>query len=43
MADQDLAAIKMLRSVMIRGREALVAECMLAARRAGVQDDMLAW
>ncbi|ATN32807.1 3-hydroxyisobutyrate dehydrogenase [Rhizobium sp. ACO-34A] len=36
------SAIKMLRSVMIKGLEALTAECMLAARRAGVDDAVLA-
>lgn len=36
------SAIKMLRSVMIKGLEALTAECMLAARHAGVDDAVLA-
>jgi 3-hydroxyisobutyrate dehydrogenase-like beta-hydroxyacid dehydrogenase len=36
------SAIKMLRSVMIKGIEALTAECMLAARRAGVEEAVLA-
>ncbi|MAU96484.1 MAG: 3-hydroxyisobutyrate dehydrogenase [Fulvimarina sp.] len=36
------SAIKMLRSVMIKGLEALTAECILAARRAGVEDQVLA-
>jgi len=36
------SAIKMLRSVMIKGLEALTAECMLAARRAGVDEAVLA-
>lgn len=36
------SAIKMLRSVMIKGLEALTAECMLAARRAGVEEAVLA-
>lgn len=36
------SAIKMLRSVMIKGLEALVAECMLSARRAGVEGMVLA-
>jgi 3-hydroxyisobutyrate dehydrogenase-like beta-hydroxyacid dehydrogenase len=34
--------IKMIRSVMIKGLEALTAECLLAARRAGVEDQVLA-
>lgn len=37
----DAAAIKMIRSVMIKGIEALTAECLLAARAAGVVDDLL--
>lgn len=36
------SSIKMLRSVMIKGFEALTAECVLAARRAGVEDAVLA-
>ncbi|MCX8998118.1 DUF1932 domain-containing protein [Rhizobiaceae bacterium BDR2-2] len=36
------SAIKMLRSVMIKGLEALTAECLLAARRAGVEEAVLA-
>jgi 3-hydroxyisobutyrate dehydrogenase-like beta-hydroxyacid dehydrogenase len=32
----------MLRSVMVKGMEALMAECFLAARRAGVEDKVLA-
>jgi 3-hydroxyisobutyrate dehydrogenase-like beta-hydroxyacid dehydrogenase len=36
------SSIKMLRSVMIKGLEALTAECLLAARRAGVEQDVLA-
>jgi 3-hydroxyisobutyrate dehydrogenase-like beta-hydroxyacid dehydrogenase len=36
------ASIKMIRSVMIKGQEALTAEMMLAARKAGVTDDVLA-
>jgi 3-hydroxyisobutyrate dehydrogenase-like beta-hydroxyacid dehydrogenase len=36
------STIKMVRSVMIKGIEALTAECMLAARRAGVADAVLA-
>ncbi|MCP1200547.1 NAD(P)-dependent oxidoreductase [Notoacmeibacter sp. MSK16QG-6] len=35
------SAIKMLRSVMIKGFEALTAECILAARRAGVETQVL--
>ena len=38
----DASAIKMLRSVMIKGFEALSAECLLAARRAGVEQAVLA-
>ena len=34
------AAIKMIRSVMIKGIEALTAECFLAAARAGVLDEV---
>lgn len=36
------SSIKMLRSVMIKGLEALTAECVLAARRAGVEGAVLA-
>ncbi len=36
------SAIKMMRSVMVKGMEALTAECLLAARRAGVEDAVLA-
>ncbi|MFC3061194.1 DUF1932 domain-containing protein [Paenirhodobacter populi] len=36
------SAIKMVRSVMVKGMEALTAECLLAARRAGVEDRVLA-
>ncbi|MGO7180577.1 DUF1932 domain-containing protein [Rhizobium brockwellii] len=36
------SSIKMLRSVMIKGFEALTAECLLAARRAGVEKAVLA-
>jgi 3-hydroxyisobutyrate dehydrogenase-like beta-hydroxyacid dehydrogenase len=36
------AAIKMVRSVMIKGMEALTLECFLAAERAGVQDEVVA-
>jgi 3-hydroxyisobutyrate dehydrogenase-like beta-hydroxyacid dehydrogenase len=35
------SSIKMLRSVMIKGQEALTAEMMLAARQAGVVDEVL--
>jgi 3-hydroxyisobutyrate dehydrogenase-like beta-hydroxyacid dehydrogenase len=35
------AAIKMIRSVMIKGIEALTAECVLAAHRAGVTGEVL--
>jgi 3-hydroxyisobutyrate dehydrogenase-like beta-hydroxyacid dehydrogenase len=37
----DASTIKMLRSVMVKGLEALTAECVLAARRAGVEDAVL--
>ena len=36
------STIKMMRSIMVKGFEALTAECMLAARRAGVEDAVLA-
>ena len=36
------SSIKMIRSVMVKGIEALTAECVLAADRAGVLDDVLA-
>ncbi|MBC7282164.1 NAD(P)-dependent oxidoreductase [Hoeflea sp.] len=36
------SSIKMFRSVMIKGLEALTGECLLAARRAGVERDVLA-
>jgi 3-hydroxyisobutyrate dehydrogenase-like beta-hydroxyacid dehydrogenase len=36
------SSVKMLRSVMIKGIEALSAECFLAARRAGVEAQVLA-
>jgi 3-hydroxyisobutyrate dehydrogenase-like beta-hydroxyacid dehydrogenase len=36
------SAVKMIRSVMIKGLEALSAECLLAARRAGVEGEVLA-
>ena len=35
------SSIKMLRSVMVKGIEALSAECVLAARRAGVEEAVL--
>lgn len=38
----DAAAIKMIRSVMIKGLEALTAECALAAERADVSDALFA-
>lgn len=38
----EASAIKMIRSVMIKGIEALTAECLLAARRAGVEDAVIA-
>jgi 3-hydroxyisobutyrate dehydrogenase-like beta-hydroxyacid dehydrogenase len=36
------AALKMIRSVMIKGIEALTVECFLAARRAGIADEVAA-
>jgi 3-hydroxyisobutyrate dehydrogenase-like beta-hydroxyacid dehydrogenase len=36
------SAIKMIRSIMVKGMEALMAEAMLAGRRAGVEDVVLA-
>ena len=36
------SAIKMIRSVMVKGAEALTAEMMLAADKAGVTDEVLA-
>jgi 3-hydroxyisobutyrate dehydrogenase-like beta-hydroxyacid dehydrogenase len=38
----EASMIKMLRSVMVKGIEALTAECILAARRAGVEAAVLA-
>lgn len=35
------SSIKMLRSVMIKGFEALTAECFLSARRAGVEEEVI--
>ncbi|MFK4792505.1 DUF1932 domain-containing protein [Sphingobium sp. ZW T5_29] len=36
------SSIKMIRSVMVKGLEALTAECVLAAEAAGVRDEVLA-
>ena len=36
------AALKMIRSVMIKGIEALTAECFIAAQRAGIADEVAA-
>ena len=36
------SAVKMIRSVMVKGLEALTAECFLAADRAGVRDEVAA-
>jgi 3-hydroxyisobutyrate dehydrogenase-like beta-hydroxyacid dehydrogenase len=38
----DAAAIKMIRSVMVKGIEALTLECFLAAARAGVLEEVTA-
>ncbi|MDG3041805.1 NAD(P)-dependent oxidoreductase [Roseicyclus marinus] len=38
----EASSIKMIRSVMIKGMEALTAECFLAARRAGVEEAVIA-
>lgn len=38
----DASSIKTIRSVMIKGLEALSSECLLAARRAGVEDRVIA-
>ena len=38
----DAAAIKMVRSVMVKGLAALTQECFLAARRAGVEERIIA-
>ena len=35
------SSIKMVRSVMMKGLEAVMAECVLAARKAGVEDEVL--
>jgi 3-hydroxyisobutyrate dehydrogenase-like beta-hydroxyacid dehydrogenase len=37
----DASTRKMIRSVMIKGLEALTLECFLAARKAGIEDEML--
>ena len=37
----DASAIKMIRSVMVKGIEALSAECLLAAHEAGVTDEVI--
>jgi 3-hydroxyisobutyrate dehydrogenase-like beta-hydroxyacid dehydrogenase len=37
----DASTVKMLRSVMVKGMEALTAECLLAAERAGVREAVL--
>ncbi len=45
LAGEDIgraSTIKMLRSVMVKGIEALTAEMMVAARQAGVADEVLA-
>lgn len=38
----DASTRKMIRSVMIKGLEALTLECFLAARKAGIEDDIVA-
>jgi hypothetical protein len=38
----DASAIKMIRSVMIKGIEALTAECLLAASKADIVEELLA-
>lgn len=38
----EASSIKMIRSVMVKGIEALTAECFLAARRAGVEAQVIA-
>ncbi|TNB49894.1 NAD(P)-dependent oxidoreductase [Martelella lutilitoris] len=38
----DASSVKMIRSVMIKGTEALMAECFLAAEKAGVSAEVLA-
>jgi len=37
----DASSIKMIRSIMVKGMEALTAECVLAARKAGVEDTVV--
>jgi 3-hydroxyisobutyrate dehydrogenase-like beta-hydroxyacid dehydrogenase len=37
----DASAVKMCRSIMIKGLEALTTECMLSARHYGVEDEVL--
>lgn len=37
----DASSIKMLRSVMVKGLEALTTECLLAARKSGVEEHVL--
>lgn len=36
------SSIKMIRSVMVKGMEALMAECFLSAKRAGVEEEVIA-
>lgn len=38
----DASSIKMMRSIVIKGIEALTTECLIAARRAGVEDAVIA-
>ena len=38
----DASSIKMMRSVVIKGLEALTTECLVAARRAGVEEVVIA-
>ncbi len=38
----DASAVKIIRSVMVKGMEALSVECMVAAHRAGLVDEVLA-
>ncbi|MBT9372853.1 NAD(P)-dependent oxidoreductase [Rhizobium sp. CSW-27] len=38
----DASSIKMLRSIIVKGLEALTSECLLAARRAGVEEAVIA-
>lgn len=37
----DASSVKMMRSIMIKGTEALMMECILSARKAGVEDIVL--